>query len=205
MVKGGYYHAGQVCVSTQRIFVHEKLFDEFVTLFTERVQKLRAGNPLLPDIEVGPLILPREVVRVESWVHEAVTSGGTVSVGGKRLGDRLFQPTVILEPSAGALLSRQEVFGPVTAVYRFSNLSSAVEEAGSLPYTFHASVFASDISAALRAASSLNASAVMINDMTAFRTDWMPFSGWAQSGLGTGGIGHSMREMTREKTIVLKR
>ncbi|MGO4213630.1 aldehyde dehydrogenase family protein, partial [Terriglobus sp. YAF25] len=197
MVKGGYYHAGQICVSTQRVFVHENLFDDFVTLFSERVQMLRTGDPLLPDTEVGPLILPREVVRVESWVQEAVASGGTVAVGGTRLGDRLFQPTVVLEPSPEALLSRQEVFGPVTAVYRFSNLPSAVKEAGNLPYAFQASVFARDISAALCAASSLNASAVMINDMTVFRTDWMPFSGWAQSGLGVGGIGHSMREMTR--------
>jgi acyl-CoA reductase-like NAD-dependent aldehyde dehydrogenase len=117
----------------------------------------------------------------------------------------LYQPTVVLEPPAKALLSRQEIFGPVTAIYRFSDLSLAIKAANSVPFAFHASVFARDISAALGAASSLSASAVMVNDMTAFRTDWMPFAGWAQSGLGTGGIVYSMREMTHEKMIVLRR
>lgn len=205
LAKGGYYHAGQVCVSTQRVFVHEKLLDDFVSLFTERVRKLRVGDPMLPDTEVGPLILPREVVRVESWINDAIASGGVATTGGKRIGDRLFQPTVVLEPSATALLSQQEIFGPATAIYRFTDLSSAIEAADNVRYAFHASVFARDISVALTAASSLNASAVMINDMTAFRTDWMPFAGWAQSGLGTGGVGYGMREMTREKMIVLKR
>jgi acyl-CoA reductase-like NAD-dependent aldehyde dehydrogenase len=205
LVKGGYYHAGQVCVSTQRIFVHEALFDDFVALFIKRVGGLRVGDPMLPETEVGPLILPKEVTRVESWVREAMTSGGKLLTGGNRIGERLFQPTVVMEAGPASLLSQQEIFGPVTAIYRFSNAFRATERANSLPFAFHASVFARDISAALVAASGLNASAVMINETTAFRTDWMPFAGWAQSGLGMGGISYSMREMTREKMIVLRR
>jgi acyl-CoA reductase-like NAD-dependent aldehyde dehydrogenase len=205
LVKGGYYHAGQVCVSTQRIFVHEALYDDFAYMFTERVRKLRVGDPMLPETEVGPLILPREVNRIESWVREAVTLGGRLATGGSRIGERLFQPTVVIEPSSASLLSRQEAFGPVTAIFRFTDLSEAIERANSLPFAFHASVFANDISAALAAASSLNASAVMVNEATVFRTDWMPFAGWGQSSLGVGGIGHTMLEMTREKMIVLKR
>jgi acyl-CoA reductase-like NAD-dependent aldehyde dehydrogenase len=204
LAKGGYYHAGQVCVSTQRIFVHEDLFDAFVTAFADAVRSLKVGDPTLPETEVGPLILPKEVDRVALWVHEAIESGANLAAGGERLGRHLFQPTVILNPSVDARISSQEIFGPVTAVYRFSDLHAAIAQANHLPLAFQASVFARDLSSVMTAARLLNASAVMVNDHTAFRTDWMPFAGRAQSGLGVGGIGHSIREMTQEKMVVFR-
>lgn len=205
IVKGGYYHAGQVCVSTQRIFVHESLYDTFLEQLTAQVASLRVGDPLSPETEVGPLILPREVERVASWVDEAVATGTRVTTGGKRLTETSYAPTVLAEPAADAKVSRLEIFGPVTCVYRFNDLEQAITTANDLPFAFQASVFTQNLDVALRAAERLAASAVMINDHTAFRVDWMPFAGLKQSGYGIGGIGWTMHDMTEQKMIVFRR
>lgn len=204
LVKGGYYHAGQVCVSVQRIFVHADIMPHLVERLTERVRVLRVGDPTLLDTEVGPLILPREVDRVAAWVREAVDSGGNLTTGGARISDRVYAPTVIVEPPADARISREEVFGPVTCVYAYSDIDQAIERANSLPFAFQSSVFARDLGVALKAARSLDASTVLVNDHTAFRTDWMPFAGRRQSGYGIGGIPYTMRDMAQDKMIVLK-
>jgi acyl-CoA reductase-like NAD-dependent aldehyde dehydrogenase len=204
LVKGGYYHAGQVCVSVQRIFVHEEIKERFIDSFTDRVRRLKVGDPTLAETEVGPLILPKEVDRVEEWTAEAVKAGGKVTTGGKRMSARVYQPTVLVEPPPTVRISQLEVFGPVKCIYGYTDLASAIRRANSLPVAFQAAVFARDIEVALRAARLLDASAVMINDHTAFRTDWMPFAGRRQSGYGVGGIPFTMRDMTHDKMIVLK-
>jgi acyl-CoA reductase-like NAD-dependent aldehyde dehydrogenase len=205
IVKGGYYHAGQVCVSTQRIFVHTDICDAFVERFAKRVGALRVGDPLRPDTEVGPLILPREVERVASWVDEAVQTGARVAVGGKRLGETTYQPTVLVDPAPTAKVSREEVFGPVTCVYPYSDLAQAIERANSLPLAFQASVFTRNLDLAMGVAQRIDASSVMINDHTAFRVDWMPFAGRKHSGYGVGGIGWTMHEITQQKLLVFRR
>ena len=115
----------------------------------------------------------------------------------------MFAPTVVVEPPAEARLSREEVFGPVTCVYTYRDLDDAIARANALPLAFQASVFTRDLGVAMRAASRLNASAVMINDHTAFRTDWMPFAGRKQSGYGIGGIPYTLHDMLQAKMIVL--
>lgn len=205
IVKGGYYHAGQVCVSTQRLYVHRDIADDFTQKLVARVETLRTADPSLEDTEVGPLILPREADRVADWVEEAVKGGATLAAGGKRLSTTTLQPAVLLDPAPDAKISTQEVFGPVVAVYRYGDLDDAIARANSLPTAFQASVFAQDIDVAMRAADRLDASAVMINDPTAFRTDWMPFAGRRESGYGTGGIPYTMRDMTQEKMILMRR
>jgi acyl-CoA reductase-like NAD-dependent aldehyde dehydrogenase len=204
LVKGGYYHAGQVCVSVQRIFAHEDIMPQLVERLTERVRALRVGDPTLPDTEVGPLILPKEVDRVDSWVREAIDSGGRLTAGGARISDRVYAPTVIVEPAPEARVSREEVFGPVTCVYAYSDIEDAITRANSLPFAFQSSVFARDLGVALKAARALDASTVLVNDHTAFRTDWMQFAGRRQSGYGVGGIPYTMHDMTQEKMIVLR-
>ncbi|MDB4989760.1 MAG: aldehyde dehydrogenase family protein [Myxococcaceae bacterium] len=205
VVKGGYYHAGQVCVSVQRIFVHEHVHDAFVERLSERVAALRVGDPSLAETEVGPLILPREVARVASWVEEARAAGARITTGGKQLGETTYQPTVIVDAPTHVKVSLEEVFGPVTCVYRVSDLAHAIEQANSLPVAFQASVFSKNLDVALRAAEQLDASTVLINDHTAFRVDWMPFAGRRHSGYGVGGIGYTMHDMTQHKMIVLRR
>ena len=204
LTKGGYYHAGQVCVSVQRIFVHQDLKEDFIERFSERVRRLVIGDPCLAKTEVGPLIATREVDRVCKWVDDAVAEGARVATGGHPVCARIFEPTILIEPNSNSLVSRNEIFGPVTCVYGFSDLSDAIARANSLPYAFQASIFSRDINSALFAARHFAASAVMINDHTAFRTDWMPFAGQKQSGLGTGGIPYTMNDMLQSKMIVLR-
>ena len=203
LVKGGYYHAGQVCVSTQRIFVHTDLLADFVERFAARVESLRVGDPLLRETEVGPLINPREADRVGSWIDEAASAGARV-IGGGRRSETTLVPAILLEPPASAKVSQLEVFGPVTCVYGFEELDQAIDIANALPFAFQASVFSTDIGPAMRAAQRLDASTVLINDHTAFRTDWMPFAGRRQSGYGVGGIPWSMQAMSQEKMLVLR-
>jgi acyl-CoA reductase-like NAD-dependent aldehyde dehydrogenase len=204
LVKGGYYHAGQVCVSVQRIYVHTDIEDAFLDRFAARIAALKVGDPLLPETEVGPLILPREADRVSAWIQEAAVGGAKI-IGGERLSETTMLPAIVVRPPAGSRLSTEEVFGPVTSVSSFINLEDAITEANALPVAFQSSIFTEDLHAALHAAERLDASTVCINDHTAFRTDWMPFAGRRQSGYGTGGIPATMHEMTQEKMIVFRR
>lgn len=204
LLKGGFYHAGQVCVSVQRIFAHEKIAQKLAVILADEANKLIVGDPLEEKTQVGPLIVPDEVDRLEQWVHEAEEMGGKILCGGKRITHTTFEPTVIYNPSPDAKVSHEEIFGPVVCVYPYNNLDSAVEMANSLPLAFQASVFTKDLDVALHAVKKINGTAVMVNDHTAFRVDWMPFGGRDASGLGLGGIPYTMHEMTREKLIVFK-
>jgi acyl-CoA reductase-like NAD-dependent aldehyde dehydrogenase len=203
LAKGGYYHAGQVCVSTQRIYVHADLEHEFLDRFAARVAALKVGDPVLADTEVGPLIKPQEADRVSSWIEEAV-AGGARLIGGGRLSDTTLLPSILVNPARDAKVSALEVFGPVTCVYPFSQLDEAIAAANALPMAFQASIFTEDLRTALYAAERIDASAVMVNDHTAFRTDWMPFTGRRESGYGVGGIPWTMGEMTAGKMVVFK-
>jgi acyl-CoA reductase-like NAD-dependent aldehyde dehydrogenase len=203
LAKGGYYHAGQVCVSTQRIYVHADLKRDFLDRFAARVAALKVGDPVLAETEVGPLINPREADRVSAWINEAVEGGGRV-IGGGRLSDTTLLPGIVVEPPRDAKVSTLEVFGPITCVYSFTRLDDAVADANALPVAFQSSIFTEDLRTALHAAERLAASAVMVNDHTAFRTDWMPFAGRRQSGYGVGGIPATMQAMTEEKMIVFR-
>ena len=203
LTKGGYYHAGQVCVSVQRIFVHADFESAFLERFAARVAVLRVGDPTLPDTEVGPLILPREADRIEAWIGEAVAAGARL-IGGGRVSRTTLRPAIVVHPPPDAKLSTLEAFGPVTCVYSFTRLDDAIAAANALPMSFQSSVFTEDLRTAFDTAERLAASAVMINDHTAFRTDWMPFAGRRQSGYGIGGIPWTMREMTEEKMIMFR-
>jgi acyl-CoA reductase-like NAD-dependent aldehyde dehydrogenase len=125
-------------------------------------------------------------------------------VGGGRLSETTLKPAILLDPPAAAKVSRLEIFGPVTCVYGFTELDLAIEIANDLPYAFQASVFSTDIGPALRAARRFDAATVLINDHTAFRTEWMPFAGRHQSGYRTGGIPWTMADMAQDKMFVLR-
>ncbi|WP_320035035.1 aldehyde dehydrogenase family protein [Halarcobacter sp.] len=202
--KGGFYHAGQVCVSVQRVYVHESIVDEVASKLSDYASKLVVGNQLDPKTEVGPLINNNEVNRVEEWVNEAVEKGAKVLTGGKRISNSCYEPTVLLNPADDALVSTKEVFGPVVCVYSYSDMEEAIDRANSLEVSFQAAVFTKNIDKALRAVKRINGTTVMVNDHTAFRVDWMPFGGAKASGLGVGGIHDSMEEMTNEKLLVIK-
>jgi acyl-CoA reductase-like NAD-dependent aldehyde dehydrogenase len=204
LLKGGFYHAGQVCVSVQRVFVHEKICDEVAQRLAAMAKELIVGDPLDEKTEVGPLIVPGEVDRVEQWVNEAVEKGAVLLCGGKRLSDFYYAPTVLLNPPEDAKISTREVFGPVVCLFSYTDRNVAIKQANALPYAFQASVFTDSLNTGLEIVKKLNATAVMVNDHTAFRVDWMPFGGRDESGIGMGGIPYSMEEMTRTKMMVIK-
>ncbi len=204
LAKGGFYHAGQVCVSVQRVFAHESVAGDLAALLTEAAEDLEVGDPRSADTEVGPLIDPAEVDRVHEWVTEAVGGRAQALTGGNKLDHNCYQPTVLMNPPDEATISRNEVFGPVVCVYSYAELDEAIARANSLDVSFQAAVFTRDIDAAMTAYRGLDASAVMINDHTAFRVDWMPFAGLRHSGHGVGGIEFTFEDMQISKLAVLR-
>jgi acyl-CoA reductase-like NAD-dependent aldehyde dehydrogenase len=204
LVKGGYYHAGQVCVSVQRVFIHKKIMSAVKDKMVEMVTKLRVGDPVDKDTEVGPLIKPGEVDRVDAWVKEAVSEGAGILCGGKKISETCYEPTILLNPSLQSRCSTEEIFGPVVCLYEYDHYIDAVERANSVPFNFQASIYTANLNTALDCVKRLKAKAVMVNEHTAFRVDWMPFGGAEMSGLGVGGIGYSMRDMCHEKLMVIK-
>jgi acyl-CoA reductase-like NAD-dependent aldehyde dehydrogenase len=202
LVKGGFYHAGQVCVSVQRIYAHRSIARTLAERIAEQARRLKVGDPTLPETEVGPLIRRHEVERVDAWVREAIEAGASLVCGGRAISASCYEPTVLFEPPADCRVSTQEVFGPVVCVYACDEIDEAIARANALPVAFQAAVFTRDYATAMRAYERLDASAVMLNDHTAFRVDWMPFAGLRESGLGVGGIPYTFRDMQTEKMFV---
>jgi len=204
LCKGGFYHAGQVCVSVQRIFVHKSRIAELSESLTKATLELNTGDPEKEETQCGPLIRPTEVDRVHRWVTEAREQGATLLCGGNALSETTYAPTLLLDPPDKALVSCDEVFGPVVCLYPYDNWEEAVDRANAVPYAFQASVFTQSIDKAHRITEALDAATVMVNDHTAFRADWMPFEGRRQSGHGTGGIPHSFADMRARKLVVTR-
>ena len=203
LAKGGFYHAAQVCVSVQRIFAHESIAREVAQQLSDASTTLNVGDPLSGKTEVGPIIRQGEVERIDAWVQEAVNEGAELLSGGKTLPNHCYTPTVLYNPSEDSKVSNAEIFGPVVCVYPFNDLDQAIATANSLDVAFQASVYSQDIDTAMYVSDRLDASAVMVNEHTAFRVDWMPFAGLKHSGLGTGGISYTMEDMQIDKMIVV--
>ncbi len=204
LTKGGFYHAGQVCVSVQKVFVHQDICVDVAHKITALAKELIVGDSLDPKTEVGPLISTKEVDRVHEWVQEAVASGAELLCGGNKVSDTCYEPTVLLNPPKDVKVSTDEIFGPVVCVYSYDDRIQAIEEANSLDVHFQAAIYTNNLNVAMDSVKRLDATAVMVNDHTAFRVDWMPFGGRDASGIGMGGIPYSMHEMTRVKLMVFK-
>ncbi|MEJ8566274.1 aldehyde dehydrogenase family protein [Elongatibacter sediminis] len=203
ILKGGFYHAGQVCVSVQRVFAHHSIAEELANRLAAGASELTVGDPLDERTDVGPLIRPAELERVSIWVDDATQAGARRVSGGEDLGHNCYAPTVLVDPPADARVSREEIFGPVVCVYPFDDLDHAIERANDLPVAFQAAVFTRSVDTALRVYRRIDASAVMVNDHTAFRVDGMPFAGLRQSGYGVGGIPYTIEDMQIEKMAVI--
>ncbi|TDJ32321.1 MAG: aldehyde dehydrogenase family protein [Gammaproteobacteria bacterium] len=204
ILKGGFYHAGQVCVSVQRVFAPAADAAEFASALAQAAEKLVVGAPEDAATEVGPLIRSGEVDRVAEWVDEAIAAGAKLLCGGKKISDTCYAPTVLLNPPIDVRVSTMEIFGPVVCIYAYKDLDAAVKQANSLPVAFQAAVYSDSNDIAMRLYKELDASAVMINDHCAFRDDVMPFAGLRQSGLGVGGIPYTIEDMQIDKMMVIK-
>jgi acyl-CoA reductase-like NAD-dependent aldehyde dehydrogenase len=203
LLKGGFYHAGQVCVSVQRIFVEQSNVQDIASALASAANKLIVDDPLNEETDVGPLISPKEVDRVDRWVKNALDAGAQLICGGEKLSESLYTPTILLNPPDNCEVSQLEIFGPVVCIYTYDHIEQAISCANAVPFSFQASIFSDNINVVLMAYKKLNASAIMVNEHTAFRVDWMPFAGLKESGLGVGGIPHTMKDMQIEKMLVI--
>ena len=204
LAKGGFYHAGQVCVSVQRIFAHSSIAKKVAEKIGELGNQMIVGDPTSADTDIGPLIRHKENDRIDEWVEEAVKAGAERISGKGKTSDSCYSPTVLLNPPKDASVTCKEIFGPVVCVYSYDDIDDALLRANSLEFSFQAAVFTKNIDQAMYCYRQLNASAVMINDFTAFRVDWMPFAGLKHSGLGVGGIPHTFEDMQIKKMMVIK-
>jgi acyl-CoA reductase-like NAD-dependent aldehyde dehydrogenase len=204
LAKGGFYHAGQVCVSVQRVFAHSSIAEDVANRLAKLGSAMKIGDPTLADTEIGPLISPLEVDRIDDWVQKAVKDGAKLLCGGNRLDNNCYEATVLLNPPADTTISKKEVFGPVICVYSYDDVEDAISQANSLMFSFQAAVFTKNIDQALYAYKNLDAAAVMVNNNTAFRVDWMPFAGLKHSGHGVGGIPYTFEEMQVDKLLVIR-
>lgn len=199
-VSGGFWAAGQNCIRVQRIFIHIKVYNDFVTKFVDRTKKLKVGQQLDEDTDMGPMITEKEAIRVENWVDEAVKKGANLLTGGKRDGSIYF-PTVLDDVPTGVKVDCEEIFGPVVCLYKIKSLDEAIEKANNVRYGLHAGIFTQNIENAFKAVKELDVGGVMVNDSSDYRIDLMPFGGVKNSGLGREGIKHALMEMTEPKVV----
>lgn len=202
LARGGFWHAGQACVSVQRVFADRRVSREVADRLAAAAEKMIVGDPVLETTDIGPIISHQENDRIHQWVQEAVAQGAELICGGKKLSDSTYAPTVLLNPADDSHVMRKEVFGPVICVSSFDDIDQALAEANSLDFSFQAAVFTQNLDTAMHCYTHLDGTAVMVNENTLFRVDWMPFAGARNSGHGVGGIPYTMHEMQIEKMMV---
>jgi acyl-CoA reductase-like NAD-dependent aldehyde dehydrogenase len=198
----GFSHAGQSCISTQRILVQERVHDRFVDALSEAIGSLVVGDPLDEATDVGPLITPEETQRVLDWIDTAVADGATLAAGGE-LKDGLLVPTVVDNVPLDVDLCAKEVFGPVVVVIPYSTFDEALEIADTGAYGLHAGIFTNDLPKALKAVKKLNFGGVLINEVPTYRADQQPYGGVKDSGNTREGPAYAVQEMTQLKFVHL--
>ena len=201
-VMGGYVNAGQVCISVQRIYIHEEVYKVFTGRFVEKVKGLKTGDPLSGETDVGPLIEEKEVRRVHEWIEEAQGQGGQVLTGGYYEGS-IYQPTVLARVPKQVRCVSRELFAPVTVLFSYRDFSEAINAVNDSLYGLQAGVFTRDIEKVLQAFNRLEVGGVMINEVPTFRVDNFPYGGIKNSGFGREGVKYAIEEMTEIKIMVL--
>jgi glyceraldehyde-3-phosphate dehydrogenase (NADP+) len=200
---GGFTYAGQSCISTQRVFVHESAYTPFLDAFIQRVRQLNVGDVLDEKTDIGPMISLDAAERVERWIGEAVAAGAQVAAGGKRTGQSL-EPTVLLHTSPDMKVNCEEVFAPLVTVTSYRKLDDAIAAANATPYGLQAGVFTTNLKTMFRLHAELDVGAVNGNDIPGFRIDRLPYGGAKASGLGREGVRSAIEEMTELRVLTLK-
>jgi acyl-CoA reductase-like NAD-dependent aldehyde dehydrogenase len=194
--------AGQSCISVQRIYAQQPVYDDFVAQFVPKVEELVVGDPADPETDVGPVIDEGARERILSWIDEAREGGAELLTGGELDGE-LIQPTVIANATPDLKVCHEEVFGPVCVVNRYESLDEAIELANGTRYGLQAGIFTNDIRAALKAAQELEFGGVTVNEAPTFRSDQMPYGGLKDSGNTREGPAYSVRELTEQRVVVI--
>lgn len=201
LVTGAFGVAGQVCISVQKILVHEPIYGEFVERYVTLAQGLKVGDPMDESTDVGPMISEAAAERAQEWVKEAVEAGGRVACGGVREG-ALMWPTVLVDVPWGVRVTCEEVFAPVVVLQRVQDVDEAIRLTNASPYGLQAGIYTSDIATAFRFAEQVEVGGVNINETCWWRVDFQPYGGMKRSGVGREGIKYAIEEMTEWKTVV---
>ncbi len=200
-----YSHAGQSCISVQRILLQEEIADEFTKRFVSNVESLVVGDPMDEETDVGPLISPDDRDRVKSWVDEAASAGAEVLAGGELVDEgRCLAPTVLREPPKDEKVWCEEIFGPVATIHTYSSFADALEMANDAKYGLQAGVFTRDVGRAIEAGRRLEFGGVLVNEVPTFRTDQMPYGGVKDSGNTREGPAYAVRALTEERLVTLQ-
>jgi acyl-CoA reductase-like NAD-dependent aldehyde dehydrogenase len=198
-------HAGQSCISVQRILLHESIADDFTKRFISNVESLVTGDPMDENTDVGPLISQDDRDRVKSWVDEAASAGGEILTGGELVDeDRCLAPTVIKNPPREEKVWCNEIFGPVATINTFKTFDEAIELANDAVYGLQAGVFTRDLGLAIEAGNRLEYGGVLVNEVPTFRTDQMPYGGIKESGNTREGPDYAVRELTEERLVTFQ-
>jgi acyl-CoA reductase-like NAD-dependent aldehyde dehydrogenase len=192
-----------VCISVQRIYSQKKIYDPFTEKFVKASEAMVVGDPLDERVDVGPMIDPHEVERVEGWVKEAQNAGAEVLTGGRRDGTVYF-PTVLTNVQPDMKVVAQEVFAPVASILPYDDFEEALRQADQTEYGLQVGVFTRDINNVINAVKRLNFGGVIINDTPAFRADHMPYGGNRNSGLGREGVRFAIEEMTNIQMVAIR-
>jgi acyl-CoA reductase-like NAD-dependent aldehyde dehydrogenase len=203
IVNGAFSYQGQVCISIQRVFVHESIYNPFVEMLVEETKKLTIGDPLSMDTDVSPMISDKDTDRALSWIHKAVEKGASLAAGGQ-VKEGTLEPSILLNVPLNQEVSCEEVFAPVVHVNSFSDFSEAINMVNQSKYGLQAGVFTKDVNKAFKAARELYVGGVMVNDIPTFRVDNMPYGGVKMSGMGREGIKYAVDEMTELKFVSFK-
>ena len=199
---GAFAYAGQVCISVQRIFLHEDIREAFLARFVEGVKALKLGDPLQPDTDVGPMVDDGQAQRTQRWVDEAVQLGGKILVGGKADG-AFFAPTVLENVPVEAQVCSNEAFAPLAVVFGFSDFEDAVRQVNDSSFGLQTGVFTNDLANAWHGFNELEVGGVIVNDIPTYRIDHMPYGGVKDSGLGREGLRWAIDDMTEIRIMVL--
>jgi glyceraldehyde-3-phosphate dehydrogenase (NADP+) len=205
-VVGAFSYSGQVCISVQRLFVHEAVRADFMSRFVEAARALRIGDPLDPETDIGPMIDEGAVERTKRWVDEAVAAGANVLLGGKASGTApgaVFPPTILSGVPADANICREEAFAPVVVVSPFSDFAAAVRGVNDSRFGLQAGVFTNDLAQAWAAFEELEVGGVIVNDVPTYRIDHMPYGGVKDSGQGREGVRYAIDDMTEIRIMVM--
>jgi acyl-CoA reductase-like NAD-dependent aldehyde dehydrogenase len=201
-VTSAFANAGQVCISLQRLYVHEAIADRFVAGFVRQSEALRVGNPLDPETDVGPMISDEAAERADAWIRDAVAGGATVLAGGRREG-RLVWPTVLAGTHPDMAVMCQEAFAPLVSIVPYRSFDEALSLLDATPYGLQAGVYTRDLHKAFEAVRRLDVGGVMVNDTSIFRVDHMPYGGNRMSGIGREGVRFAVEEMTNLRMVVI--
>ena len=204
VIFGAFYQSGQSCIGVQRIIIHDSIYNKFRDMLVARAGKLVSGNPHDRETFIGPMIDIKEAARLDGWIQEAIAGGAKLLCGGQRVGAML-EATLLEDVPRTAKANREEAFGPLAILSRFTDFYAALDEVNDSKFGLQAGIFTRDLFKSLDAWDRLDVGGVVINDVPSYRVDNMPYGGVKDSGLGREGIRFAMEDMTEIRNLVIRR